>query len=170
VDGETCRGGRDPLRARRQYRWVNHVKAAIGHCRPDEVTVGILKSLIDDKLANPHAPAKKKVGKLSAASLRLVIRLVSTFYSDLVDDGLATQNPAKMLPKKTRKLLKPTHDPKKTPFLETKEDFGLARPAHFDGVTSTSRNSCSTSANRSRVRQKTRMAGRFQCRAGFTNC
>jgi hypothetical protein len=38
----------------------------------------MLKNLIADKLANPYAPAKKNVGKLSAASVRLVIRLVST--------------------------------------------------------------------------------------------
>ena len=51
------------------------------------------------------------------------MRLVSTLYSDLIDDGKATKNPARMLPKKTRALIRPTYDPKKTPFLERKKDI-----------------------------------------------
>ena len=49
--------------------------------------------------------------------------LVSTLYSDSIDEGKATKNPARMLPKKTRALFRPTDDPKKTPFLERKKDI-----------------------------------------------
>ena len=76
-----------------------------------------------------------KLGEgLSPATVRLLMRLVSTLYSDLIDDGKATKNPAKMLPKKTRALIRPTYDPKKTPFIERKKDIARiyqALPALF---------------------------------------
>ena len=52
-----------------------------------------------------------KIGDIAAGRGGL---LVSTLYSDLIDDGKATKNPARMLPKKTRALIRPTYDPKKT--------------------------------------------------------
>lgn len=96
------------------YRWRNHLAPVFGRYAPDDVDVGMLKKLITAKLA----------GGLSAATVRLLIRLVSTIYSDLIDDGKATKNPAKMLPKATRKLLKPNYDPKKTPFIQQRADIG----------------------------------------------
>jgi integrase len=50
--------------------------------------------------------------------------LVSTFYSDLCERGLARTNPAKGLPRSLRLLIKPSWDPKTTPFVERLEDVG----------------------------------------------
>jgi integrase len=96
-----------------ENRWTNHLEPFLGRYSPDDVDVGILKKIVAAKLADG----------LSPATVRLLMRLVSTLYSDLIDDGKATKNPARMLPKKTRALIRPTYDPKKTPFLERKKDI-----------------------------------------------
>jgi integrase len=96
------------------YRWANHLKPAIGHLAPDDVDVSTLRKLIEVKLAEGLAPA----------TVQLLVRLVSTLYTDLIEDGVATKNPARMLPKKTRQRIRPAHDPKKTPYVEKREDIG----------------------------------------------
>src|SRR5438876_1049377 len=64
-------------------------------------------------------------------SQALRARLSGRRYCTARSDGQATRNPAKMLPKATRKLLKPTYDPKKTPFIQKREDIGrLFRALH----------------------------------------
>jgi integrase len=93
-------------------RWDNHLADHVGRLRPDEVDQGQLKDLIDSCLRKG----------LSTATTRLVLRLLSTFFSDLVDAGDARLNPVKQLAKKHRKRTKPTHDPKTTPFIEQLED------------------------------------------------
>lgn len=98
-----------------KYRWNNHLSPYLGRYAPDDVDVGMLNKIVSAKLGEG----------LSPATVRLLVRLVSTLYSDLIDDGKATKNPARMLPKKTRALFRPTYDPKKTPFVEKKE--GIAR-------------------------------------------
>ena len=97
-----------------RLRWQKHLRPVLGRYAPDDVDVGMLKRLIHSKLADGMSPA----------TVRLLMRLVSTLYSDLIDDGKATQNPAKLLPKAARKLLKPTYDPKRTPFIQKREDIG----------------------------------------------
>jgi integrase len=94
-------------------RWKKHLAPFLGRYSPDDVDIAMLKKIIAVKLAEG----------LSPATVRLLMRLVSTLYSDLIDDGKATRNPARMLPKKTRALIKPTYDPKKTPFIEHKKDI-----------------------------------------------
>jgi integrase len=96
-----------------EYRWRNHLAPSLGRHAPDDVDVAMLKKIVAIKLADGLAPA----------TVRLLMRLVSTLYTDLIDDGKATRNPARMLPKQTRALLRPTYDPKKTPFIETKKDI-----------------------------------------------
>src|SRR4051794_1745696 len=84
----------------------------------------MLKKIIAVKLADG----------LSPATVRLLMRLVSTLYSDVIDEGQASKNPARMLPKKTRALIRPTYDAKKTPFVEQKKDISRiyqALPAPF---------------------------------------
>jgi len=109
-----------------RLRWRKHLEPVIGKYAPDDVDVGMLKKLITAKLADG----------LSPATVRLLVRLVSTIYSDLVDDGKATRNPAKMLPKASRKLLKPSYDPKRTPFIEKRADVGRLFRALFDAIPS----------------------------------
>ena len=106
-------------------RWNNHLEPFLGRYSPDDVDVGMLKKIVAVKLGEG----------LSPSTVRLLMRLVSTLYSDLIDDGKATKNPAKMLPKKTRALIRPTYDPKKTPFLERKKDIARVYqllPASFN--------------------------------------
>ena len=95
-----------------RLRWRNHLRPALARYAPDDVDVGMLKRLVAAKLADG----------LSPSTVRLLVRLLSTLYTDLIDDGKATKNPARMLPKSTRRLLRPTYDPKKTPFVERRAD------------------------------------------------
>jgi integrase len=96
-----------------EYRWRNHLAPTLGRHPPDNVDVAMLKRVVTAKLAEG----------LSPATVRLLMRLVSTLYTDLIDDGIASKNPARMLPKKTRALFRPTYDPRKTPFIEKKKDI-----------------------------------------------
>ena len=91
-------------------RWSKHRAPFLARDSPDDVDVSLLKKIIARKLGEG----------LSPATVRLLMRLVSTLYTDLIDDGKVTKNPARMLPKKTRMLIRPTYDPKKTPFVEQK--------------------------------------------------
>jgi integrase len=95
------------------YRWKNHLEPTLGHLRPDALDGGALRKLIESKLAEGNSPA----------SVRLMLRLLSTFYTDLIEDGAATKNPARLLPKKVKRLVRPSHDPKKTPFIEKRADI-----------------------------------------------
>jgi integrase len=109
-----------------EYRWRNHLAPSLGRYAPDDVDVAMLKKIVAIKLADGLAPA----------TVRLLMRLVSRLYTDLIDDGKASKNPARMLPKQTRALLRPTYDPKKTPFIETKKDIvkvfnGLPAPTNI---------------------------------------
>ena len=106
-------------------RWNNHLRCVFGKMKPDDVTVATLKRFIEVKIASG----------LSSSTVRLLMRLLSTFYSDLVEDGLATRNPVKMLPRATRRLIRPAHDPRTTPFIERLTDvrriyLGLEEPVN----------------------------------------
>ncbi len=95
------------------WRWHKHLKPTFGHLLPDEVDSGLIKRFIRKKLAE----------KLSPSTVRLLVRELSSLFSDLVDDGDALRNPVATLPRKTRRLIRPAHDPKKTPYLKTKDDI-----------------------------------------------
>lgn len=106
-------------------RWQNHLAPRFGSARPDDLDPGVLRRFIEDKLASG----------LSSSTVRLLMRLLSTFYSDLVEQGFATRNPIKLLPRATRRLIRPAHDPRTTPFLERAEDIrrvflALPSPIH----------------------------------------
>jgi integrase len=55
--------------------------------------------------------------------VRLLVLQVSGFFSGLVEQGHAPHNPVRLLPRATRRLLRPAHDPRTTPFLERKDDL-----------------------------------------------
>jgi integrase len=106
-------------------RWKNHLAPALGHLTPDQVTVSVLKRLIQDLREKGLAPG----------TIGLQIALLSSFWSDLVEDGTATVNPVKMLSRKTRKNeLTSDQDWKKTPFLRDIKDVVRVhdRLAHYD--------------------------------------
>jgi integrase len=106
-------------------RWKNHLAPALGHLTPDQVTVPVLKRLIQDLREKGLAPG----------TVGLQIALLSSFWGDLVEDGTATVNPVKMLSRKTRKNeLTSDQDWKKTPFLRDIKDVVRVhdRLAHYD--------------------------------------
>ena len=61
---------------------------------------------------------------------------VSGLFSDLVEQGYAPHNPVRLLPRASRRLIRPAHDPRTTPFLERKDDvrrvyLALAEPINI---------------------------------------
>jgi len=111
-------------------RWKNHLEPALGHLTPDEVTPSVLRRLLEQKLTRGRLRERgTKEGRsepgergLSSSTVRLLRALVSTMFAELVDDGLARSNPARDLPKRTRRLFRPAHDPRTTPFIERAAD------------------------------------------------
>lgn len=95
-------------------RWTNHLKPLIGDLTPNEVDVSVLKTTM----------AALRTKGLSKATVKLCMALLSSFYSDLVEDGHAKMNPTRMLSKKTRReFLKSDHDPKDVPFIKDPNDI-----------------------------------------------
>lgn len=94
-------------------RWNKHLKPFLGACKPTEVTTATIRHFIEAKLA----------AGLSSTSVGHCVRLLSTFFTDVVEQGLSPVNPAKSLPRATRRLFRNAHDPKQTPFLERQDDI-----------------------------------------------
>lgn len=88
-------------------RWNCHLAKPLGPLRPDEVDNGILRRLVVDRL-----------GALSASSVGLCMRMLSTYFEDLKDDGHATRNPVADLPKRIKRLYSSTYDTASTPHLK----------------------------------------------------
>jgi len=93
--------------------WKKHLKPMFGHLHPAEVDQGGVRRLVETKLAE----------ELSPQSVGNIVRLLSTFYSDIIEQGLAQVNPARALPRSTRRLIKSTHDPRQTAFIEKQGDI-----------------------------------------------
>jgi integrase len=93
--------------------WNLHLKPTFGHLCPAEVDQGGIRRLVERKLAEG----------LSAQSVGNIVRLLSTFFSDVIEQGHARTNPAKSLPKSTRRLFRSTHDPRQTAFIERQGDI-----------------------------------------------
>lgn len=96
-------------------RWKRHLEPIIGNMQPDEVTGEIVKNIIDIKFQ----------GGLSSGSVGLIVKLLSTIYSDLVEGPHASANPVSALPKKTKRTLRSDHDPENVPFLRNLEEVGM---------------------------------------------
>ena len=111
-------------------RWRVHLEPFFGRCKPAEVDAAMIRRFVELKLVegnrgkgNPPKVAKTKPQKgLAPASVGMCIRLLSTFFADVVEQGFVTTNPVATLPRATRKLYRSDHDPKDTPFLERLED------------------------------------------------
>lgn len=94
-------------------RWKNHLAPEIGHLTPGEVTEAIIRDLVDRKLRD-----------LSPTTVRLCLRLLSTFYRDLVPEHAAFNPLGKdRISRAVWDDVKPTHDPTMTPFLERAADI-----------------------------------------------
>ena len=92
--------------------WKNPLGPAFGKLHPPEVTTAGLRRFIERKLAEG----------LNPSSVRNYVRQLSSLFSELVEEGHVMANPVKSLPRATRRLYKPTNDPKRTPFLQTLAD------------------------------------------------
>jgi len=105
-----------------RWRWDRHLAPWLAKLKPDEVDPALLRRIIEAKLAEG----------LSSTTVRLLTLEVSGLFSDLVEQGHAAHNPVRLLPRATRRLIRPAHDSRTTPFLERKEDIRavfLALPA-----------------------------------------
>jgi integrase len=112
-------------------RWKNHVEPELGHLCPDEVTPAVLRRFIAGKLAKGKLHVRgKKVGKptgdgLSPTTVGLLVKLLSVFFTDMVERGEARSNPCDKnhMARDTRRRIRSIHDPKTVPFLERLEDI-----------------------------------------------
>ena len=52
----------------------------------------------------------------------ILIAILSGLFAELVENGIAQANPCRALSRTTRRLIKPTHDPRTTPFIEKLDD------------------------------------------------
>jgi integrase len=95
-----------------RWRWGKHLKPVFGHLKPDEVDTAKLRAFIEEKLA----------AGLSSSTVRLLVALMSVMFADFVEQGHARSNPCEKLPRRTRNLIRPAHDPKDTPFIEKLDD------------------------------------------------
>jgi integrase len=107
------------------YRWARHLAKWFGHLQPGQVDTALLRRFIEAKLAEG----------LSSSTVRLCVAEVSSLMSDLVEQGYAPANPVRLLPRSTRRLIRPAKDPRTTPFIERLEDIrriydALAEPVN----------------------------------------
>lgn len=94
-------------------RWKNHLGPIFGTLKPGAVGVSELKTAI----------VVLRGKGLSRATVGLCMRVLSSLYGDLVEDGVAQFNPVRLLSDKTRAKLKSEWDPKKTPFVKDPADI-----------------------------------------------
>lgn len=95
-------------------RWKKHLVPHFGHLKPHDVTASVLRRFIETQLA----------AGLNPATIRIHVALLSAVFVDLLERTLplATSNPCRGLPSSLRRLMKPTHDPRTTPFIEKLSD------------------------------------------------
>jgi len=95
-----------------RQRWRKHLKPWFGRRRPGEVDHAMVRAFTEAKLQEG----------LASGTVRVLVAILSSLYVDLVERGLATFNPGRGLPRATMRLLKSSHDPRTTPFLERLDD------------------------------------------------
>lgn len=94
------------------WRWKKHLSPWFAKLQPSEVDPALLRKFIEAKLTEG----------LSSTTVRLLVLEMSGLYSDLVEQGQAAHNPVRLLPRSTRRLIRPAHDPRTTPFVERLDD------------------------------------------------
>ena len=95
-----------------RYRWNKYMAPHFAHLRPSEADIGRIRRFIE---------ATHMAG-LNPATVRILVSILSSFFQDLVEQGIAQVNPARALPRSARRLIKPTYDPRTTPFIEKLDD------------------------------------------------
>jgi integrase len=94
------------------YRWRKHLAPHFGRLRPGEIDAGRIRAFIETKLAEGANPA----------TIRIYVAILSALFTDLVERHVAQVNPTRNLPRSTMRLMRPTHDPRTTPFIERLAD------------------------------------------------
>jgi integrase len=95
-------------------RWKCHVRDWFGKFRPAAVDSAELRKFIE---------AKRR--ELDPATVGHCVKLLSRMYTDFCErprETGVTTNPVRALPRSVRRLYRPTHDPRDTPFLESMDD------------------------------------------------
>lgn len=95
-------------------RWNKHLGPFFGHLLPSQADRPLIRRFITAKLEEG----------LNPATVRILVSLLSSLFESLIEDDARLVNPAKGLPKSIAKLVKPTHDPSTTPFIEKLDDVG----------------------------------------------
>ena len=125
-------------------KWTNHLEPELGHLRPDDVTTVHLRNLINAKLQSGRMRSyvgrggrriQRGQGKpegLSSTMVLQLIRILGSLYTHLLEEGTATTNPVRLLPKATRKKIKPAYDWRNTPFVRRLSDIKRIRAALAD--------------------------------------
>ena len=93
-------------------RWRKHLEPFFGACKPTEVDAASLRRFVERKLADGMNPTT--VGHC--------IRLFSTFFAEVIEQGFARVNPVSLLPRSARRLYRSKLDTTNTPFLEKASD------------------------------------------------
>src|SRR5258708_35347582 len=93
-------------------RWRKHAAPYFEHLRPAQVDAARIRAFIEAKLAQ----------KANPATVRIYVALLSALFADLCERGIAQSNPAHGLPRSTMRLMRSTHDPRTTPFIEKLAD------------------------------------------------
>jgi integrase len=105
-------------------RWRLHVAPAFGDLRPGDVDAATLRAFIEEKLA----------AGLISTTVRNCMALLSSLFTDLIEQGLVERNPVAMLSRAVKRLYRRAHDPRTTPFLERMEDIDRLRSALVEPV------------------------------------
>jgi integrase len=92
-------------------RW-KHLAPFFGKLRPHEVNAANLRRFVEAKLA----------AGLSPTTVGHCVRLISSLFTDLREQGFIEVNPVSTLTRATRRLYRSVHDVASTPFLNRQED------------------------------------------------
>jgi integrase len=103
----TCRSGKDD-----HGRMVHHLVPFFGDMRLARITTKEIVEFI----------ALKK-GTCARQTIVNCLNLVSRLYNDLIQENEPLTNPVARLDRATRRAIGPKYDPRKTPFLERKQDI-----------------------------------------------
>ena len=93
-------------------RWRKHLEPFFGAYKPTDVDAASLRRFVERKLGEG----------LNPTTVGHCVRLFSTFFAEVIEQGHARVNPVSLLPRSTRRLYRSKHDTGNTPFLEKPSD------------------------------------------------
>ena len=94
-----------------ESRWRTHLEPFFGSTPVRDIDKSFVRRFIEAKLA----------AGLNPATINRCVTLLSVFFEDLLEDGVAKINPKRALGRRTKRLMRSTHDSSQTPILEKAE-------------------------------------------------